>query len=329
MGTEELLPVEFNGCGIVSAVRVSGYKAGGIWHAPCPKCGGKDRVFLIERSKFTGLPLAQCRQCGTLPTGYRWTFGKKEDKLALTDEEKAYFAEQRRKAAAEQELAAKTAQAKFASDRPWLPYVGGERVYWKSIGIPDEWQDEWQLGYCPERRYSHEGEIYCSPAYTIPKFAFGGAPVNLDYRLTKPEPGAGKYRPQGGLPPAAFINFPQRKKLSDEVFVLEGSKKAMVCSMFLHANVGYQYQQVFIGIPSQNSWADVPEMLGDCGRVWYLPDPDAITSGWADAFALAVGEHCRIVEFPEKPDDMITEHGVSWESWAQAFRYARPGRFRG
>lgn len=226
------------------------------------------------------------------------------------------------------ERAAQTAEVKAKAERTlaliekerrWMSYHDNldeaARSWWISQGIEPEWQDWWKLGYVAERGFEHNDEVFTRPAFTIPKFDLGWHFTNIDYRIVNPPENVGKYRPIAGLPAAFFLSRPDMKQFSDEVFIVEGSKKAMVLGLrkgLLHNTV--------IGIPGKSAWAGVEERVKPCGRVWIILDPDAIE--WAHKLGRAIGSAARIVELPTKIDDAILHYGLSWPRFQGALRQA-------
>lgn len=182
----------------------------------------------------------------------------------------------------------------------WKKYHGAmddnNREWWRKAGIPDEWQDFWCLGYTPERTFKHEGVVYNRPAYTIPKMEMGWKIRNVDYRLVDPPLGVGKYRPEYGLPAAAFISRPDLSNghSPDLVIVTEGSKKAMVTSLHLDG------MQVY-GVPAARSWAGVDQRLKDGPDVIVVLDPDAEKA--ARKLTKTIGRRARYLHLPTKIDD--------------------------
>jgi len=322
MPREELLPDVFLNSGITTAIRAGR----GIWHAPCPVCGGTDRAFVLMNSRVTKGPYAQCRYRG-VSCSYAWWHGKGEKRNeAITDEMRAHYAAERAKQQAEDEAAEATAMERFRSSRKWVDcWKNPDRTYWQGLKIDPQWQDFWRLGFDPQKRYQYCGTTHQSSANTIPKFGLDRMPVNMDWRLNDPvDAMVNRYRPVANLPAATWYSRPDLTEF-DELWVFEGAKKAMVSFLFYATHSGNRDVQ-FAGIPSQNSWAGIDDVAENCGRVWVVPDPDAIVSGWADALALAIGDHARLIEMPEKPDDLILDYGMTYAEWKSMFELARTGR---
>jgi hypothetical protein len=286
----------------------------------CPKCGGAvhedgsfpDRFRIFLKGKLR----AWCRRCGYI------CFPDSETGHAYRPDPALMRAWQ-----IEREQAAETARMRaqatldvLSRERKWMDYHNNmddsARALWKDAGIPVSWQDFWQLGYLSERQFEYGGELLTRAALTIPKFDFGFSLRNIDYRLIDPPAGVGKYRPLQDVPAAAYLSTPNESAWRDEVFVVEGSKKAMVTAIW----TGPDLRQV-VGLPSCNSWAGMDIALRNCGRVWVILDPDA--TAWANKFALSVGKNARVVELPHKVDDAILKYGLSPDRFASLLRQAR------
>ena len=140
----------------------------------------------------------------------------------------------------------------------------------------------------------------------------------MDYRLLNYPEGAGKYRPEKDLPAAPFLSRPDAHSLTDEVVIVEGSKKAMVTTIRSGMNIDTVHTY---GIPSKNSWAHIDRRVKDCGRVWIVPDPDGVA--WGYKLAAAIGKDARVVELPFKPDDGFLHYGLDDRTWQNALRCAR------
>lgn len=308
------VPPELSVLGLdVSRFRMFGNEA----HGPCPRCGGSDR-FVI----FVDRPWPHwnwwCRQCHP-QTGWA-------DELApaITKEiDESFRLEiERRKSLREEHERVERQRVleRFTTVQLWeeLHRRMTEENYrwWEGQGIPREWADYWRFGFEPKKTFNLNGELFTCPAYTLPKFDYGKKFVNMDYRLIGAPDCAGKYRMIKDLPAAAFVSNPGKKENDDEMFVVEGSKKAAVVSI---RGRDKSFLQV-IGVPSCNSWAGWEERLKKCGRVWIIFDPDAME--WAHKFGKAIGNHARIVELPVKPDDALIRFKMTKDMFAMSLRQA-------
>lgn len=317
--TQHTPPAEFAQLGLFG--NFISLRGGREWHGPCPFCpggGGVDRFRIHTDKPFPKWNWA-CRKCGK--TG--WADQLNTSLKQQLDPARLEFI---RQAEAERAAARKAEILKaiegFTVSEVWEALhermTQENYAWWEKQGIPPAWADFWKLGYTDHKTFEHDGAFFTSPAYTIPKFDLTWKPTNMDYRLLEPPLGVGKYRPANGLPAAAFYSRPDKSALDDEVYIVEGSKKAMVVS--ISQDPTREAVQV-IGVPSKNSWAGVEERVKDCGRVWVILDPDG--QDWARKLAKGIGKNARVVELPTKPDDAFTQHGMQAHEWRGYLRYAR------
>lgn len=286
-------PVEFSQLGLqADKFKVSDKKS---WRGPCPQCGGTRRYVIFTDHEF---PLWNgfCDECGRVDKFWQ---GRKP-----IDPARALQIAKEAEAQREAEIKARAARlAEFSTSELWQELHrrldSQHREWWRTQGVPDEWQDYYQLGFKPQHTAEHDGERMTFPAYSIPKFGFDWQLRNIDYRLIGAPHEWGKYRPQAGLAPAPFLSDPDLDDFPGEVHIVEGSKKAMVCRIYMG------HPLFMIGVPSCNSWAGIVEMLQhvrDC-RVWIMLDPDA--EKWALRMAQAIGKNARAIFLPDKPDDLV------------------------
>src|SRR3990167_2656226 len=287
------VPVEFLALGLDGVKFYE--KRHNEYHGSCPFCGGEDRFRIHTDRPFPHWNW-ECRKCGR--KGWADQLNPRL-KAQLTPETMAEYVRKNQ----ESEVARKMAQARlldrYRKSRVWEKYHTAmkdkHRAWWSSQGIPDEWQDFWQLGWTPFALH----RTINRQAYTIPKFGFGGVPTNCDYRIIDPPPLFGKYRPIKGLPVAPFISNPNMLDWN-EVYIVEGSKKAMVLACH---NIVPESSLV-IGIPSCNSWAGIEKMAQKWEvTIWIMLDPGA--EEWAYHLSRRLGPPAIVVTLPEKTDDMV------------------------
>jgi len=310
-------------------------KHSGKYHiGPCPFCGGRDRFQLRTEGDTTKWYCRGCGQdryhdaidyvCRYNGVDFRgavdlMTGGRTED--FRTDPERLSEIERKRQERAERESAERARRLSEFSDR-WISEEYHSRMadknyrWWERQGIPRSGANFWRLGYVPEKRYHYDGQLLTSPAYVIPKYDFGWNLRNVDYRLTDPAEGAGKYRPEHGLPASLFLSRPDLDKFPDEVILVEGSKKAMVTTVNSSER---DNPPMVIGVPGKSSWCGVADRLKDTGRVWVIMDPDARKE--ARRLARMIGEAARIVTLPVKIDDGFTRYGLTWGGLRRAMRH--------
>jgi hypothetical protein len=266
---------------------------------PCPKCGGTRRllVFIDNPLPFWNYVCDLCgfkgRQLEGVPVeevGMRIPGTRERPDYSVAIEALNASAEW-----IDYHLALKE------ENREWL----------RGRGIPDEYQNRWTLGYVERKPFLHGGKIYHSPAYSIPKVGHDLVLRNIDYRLTNPVEGAGKYRGETGLPPAVFIANPGHIELN-RAFIVEGAFKAMVLFIYLQEN-GWSDTQV-IGLPGISSplWK---EHIWEYAESFVMLDPDFPER--TKAIARETGS--RPVYLPVKVDDAILA-GMSWSSFEAVIR---------
>lgn len=306
-------PTEFASLGLYG--EFSGFRNGREWHGPCPWCQGNDRFVIHTEKPFPDWNW-WCRVCGKKG----WAHDLNPAFRQALDPERLKFLH-------EAEAARKQAQAetrekaiqKFTTQELWEELhrrLHKEHyAWWEREGIPYLWVDFWKMGYTAEKSFEFDGQFLTRAAYTIPKFDYAWKPVNIDFRLIDPPAGAGKYRGLSDLPPAPFISRPDLHGLTDEVFIVEGSKKAAVLA------VHYDKEKQMLGVPSCNSWAGVEDRVKDCGRVWIIFDPDA--PSWAEKLAIEIGANARLVQLPVKPDDAFIKYGMTAPTFESYLRAAR------
>lgn len=302
-------PIEFDTIGLARNKFIR--KGQNQYSGPCPFCmAGIDRFCI-----FTDHPFPHwnwfCRKCGRSGWADQLNPRLREE---LTPELRAEYARKNQESDIARKNAQATALARYQKSRIWEKYYRNlteeHRAWWRSQGIPDKWQDFWQLGYAPNVALHR---TINRPAYTIPKFGFGGVPTNLDYRIIDPPPEMGKYRPIKGLPIAPFISLPNcdMEKIGRDLYIVEGSKKAMVltCQKIVPSDSRYPYHYgcpMVIGVPACNSWGGVErdvDVKSSWDNVWVMLDPGA--EEWAHRLATAIGKLAIVVELPDKPDDMV------------------------
>lgn len=174
-----------------------------------------------------------------------------------------------------------------------------DREWWRSQGIPDDWQDFWNLGVISNKTIYNKklDKTLTCKAYSIPKFDLGWKLVNIDYRIYDPPLGWGKYRPEPGIPPAPFLSRPDLERLDNDglAIAMEGSKKAAVACIHLD---GIQ----IIGLPSCSSWAGMEERLKEAKHVLLVLDPDAEKAASKLLTTIGTGHVIRVT-LPTKIDD--------------------------
>ena len=292
------------------------------WRGPCPRCGGSRR-FLV----FTDRPWpswnTQCDLCGLTAWADQLNGALRQP---VPDELRREWAQERERERRIRDEERRRRLDEFTAAELWDAYhrkLGEtQRRWWDAAGIPADWQEFYRVGYVPERTFSHAGQPFVSSAYTIPIFEAGHdsmqgwQPVNMQYRLTTPPDGAGKYRQEPGLPAAAFVARPDWDwtGFDGRVLVVEGAKKAAVA----HIHITSELQA--IGVPGARSWAGVPDLVREAERVYVCLDPDAQQA--ALDLTREIGPNARRVVLPGKPDDLVLQHGMTARDFARYLKQA-------
>lgn len=172
------------------------------------------------------------------------------------------------------------------------------RQLWRKRGLPDDWQDYWQLGFCPKFTILHDGVNYNTPTLTIPVLDELDQLVNVRHRLLSPPVPNDKYRPERpGLAAAPFIAYRTAGYDADRILVVEGEIKAAVTFSTIYRDT--ERLQV-IGIPGKNAYRSIVDKLRG-HEVYICFDPDA--DAQAEQAAREVGG--KVMTIPMKIDDAI------------------------
>lgn len=286
------------------------------WAGECPRCGGSDRFHVHAIRPFPSW-LWMCRVCSP---EWRWLDELNPSlKRPLTDEQKREFAEER--ARLEQARAAELDKRvhEFTAAEIWAAAYrrmnADNREWWRSRGVPDEWQNYLQLGYIADKTIYAGDNFYHTPAYTIPYLRQQKAPpVTMQYRLVDPPDPKDKYRFESGLPAAWYMA--RLQPLADEVVICEGAIKSIVTAVY----GGLREDVSILAVPGKTSWAGIVEHVKPCGRVWVVLDPDGEQP--AANLCRKIGPAARLVTIPEKIDDAILA-GMTPDDLKVFFRYAR------
>lgn len=306
-------------------------------YGPCPFCcAGEDR-FRVIGSGRGGKQTFFCRKCQA--SGDVFSYVALREKITLHGPDKKQNFEalervarmidagytpvvspeelEKRRASAELQAAriAADRQAqldKFTAEELWEAYARKmderQKRWWAAQGIPESWQGYWVLGWTPRAPLAGNPE-----AYTIPFFGDGWAAINMQYRLAHAE-GANKYR-WGGLGYSSFFMAHPALGLTDECYICEGAKKAMVLALTRSDET-----QVY-AVPSRADYADIAKAVKGAGRQWIILDPDATEH--ARKLAQQIGPSARVVTLPKKIDDAILGGMTMWDL-RQIQRAARP-----
>lgn len=211
--------------------------------------------------------------------------------------------------------------SELRSTQRWLEYHAHlddnhaeARGLWTKRGVPEYWQEYWQLGYNPLFGiYTKQGQWH-TPTLTIPIYGDRHEVMSIRHRLLNPPSPTDKYRPErSGLKALPFICDLEKGYDFERVLVVEGEIKAMVAYQCLDSD---QWQ--VMGIQGKNSFGNAMDKLA--GKdVWILYDPDADEQAREDAKKI----HARAIFLKEKIDDAILGGYVDTPGLRRLIRYAR------
>jgi hypothetical protein len=194
------------------------------------------------------------------------------------------------------------------------------RAIWRKDGIPNEFQDYWQLGYHAE----YTGADFTSPALTIPYFGPNWQAQTIQYRLLQPPAPSEKYRFQAGLKASIWMADPDTP-LTGPVLLCEGMKKAAVAYIQTAAQKLASF--TVVAIPSKMPGKDLLDLFAKADPLYILLDPDAFLADRGKLPAInrlvkMTTAPKRIVKLPVKADDFFTMYGGTP---AEFMRYVNMG----
>ena len=302
------------------------YAGSGEWSAACPQCGewghvGNDAPdrFRLFAADSKGNARGWCRRCGH----FEWadegsdTVGPSPEAIAAAEAERTRLA--KLELLRQQEKIKAIEEAAYW--KAWHDSMTAEqRRLWHQQGIIDYFIDYYDLGYTTHHTYYHDGEQLLSPAMTIPHYGEDWHLTNIQYRLTDPAPGAGKYRQTAGLPAAMFRVEPEQP-LTGATLIVEGAKKAIVAYTHLGTKP-LGVPMTVVGLPSKSPSGEMVEQLADAEPIYLGLDPDTYQDGSAQRVGRKLGNRVRYVHFPAKPDDLIVEYGLQGSDLKKYLRRA-------
>ena len=288
------------------------YKGNGEWHSACPVCGeqghnpnsGQPDRFHMHAPDGKGNARGKCRRCGY----FGWADDNK--KMEIPSPERIKQEQELRREYERQEQLRLTAKIKqLQVEAVWKYFHDSmkepQRLMWRDAGIPDEFQDYWQLGFAPK----YKGRGFISPALSIPYFDVGWQATNIQYRLISPPKPNDKYRFSYGLKPGLWLTDPDNEP-SGPTILVEGMKKAAVLFIELVAKGNQDF--TVVAVPSKMPGKGLIARLKDCDPVYVTLDPDAYTDGQSiKRVGQMLGSRARFVRLPAKPDDLFTKYGFT------------------
>lgn len=310
-------------------------KIGSEWYAACPRCGdtGHDwsnprdlpNRFHMHSQDHLGPARGKCRQCGY----FEWARDIDRGPLTVDEIRQREQASIEAKKQERKEYEEKLAQ--FRREKPWKVHhealtPRGRRM-WRGEGVPDSLQDRLMLGEGEKEFYDKEGNLLTGHALTIPHFETGWKPMQVQYRLTRPPKGCGKYRWWGsGLGASVYLADPD-EGVTGDVLLCEGAKKAIVSYLELVLK-GDQRNLTVVAVASKTPSQRNLNRLRDASLVYVCFDPDAFDVDVGDETAIErvtrmLGPaRVRVVSLPDKIDDLINS-GATWQDIMPFLKRAR------
>lgn len=294
------------------------------WSCSCPECGGDvhpsgewpDRCRLFADDH----PTLFCRRCGLV--AYPDQYGDKSYTPPSLQEierfrQERIAAEEARKRSAERALALLQDQHLWERYYEQAGAIG--RTYWRNRGIPDCFQDLWQLGYIQDREFYVDSAPYYTDTATIPIFAQGWTITNIKHRLIHPpREGKDKYRYElSGQVAPAFLCDPDAD-LTGHVIAIEGEIKAAVTFARLDDS-----NTTIMGLPGVTPPSGVVSQLSQAERVTLVTDPGSQAETWRLCKQIGL-PRVRVLIPPAKIDDMILAAHFDRRDVASLLRQAKP-----
>lgn len=179
------------------------------------------------------------------------------------------------------------------------------RQLWRERGVPDDWQNYWQLGYSSGFQVATKDGRWITPTLTIPIFGLGWEVLTIRHRLLNPPTPNDKYRPERpGLSAHPFLGDPDRGLDHNRILVVEGEIKGMVSYLTLDdPNI-----QV-IGIPGKSWFPHIADQLkGHDVTICFDPDADR------EALLAAKSIGGKVIRIAIKVDDAINTGAINQKS---------------
>jgi hypothetical protein len=304
---------------------------------PCPRCGGTDRFRVnVDKGWF-------CRQCYAERNWYdqidfrAWLFGETwgqavqhlvgrrpidPEALAKIQHERE---ERERQQVADELAARQIARARLNDSRLWETYHANlddhSRALWRARGLRDDWQDYYQVGYCPSREWVSGDNRFTSDSLTIPYLQYAAPAqftcISLKHRLLATDAPGGKYRPEfAGLGNQLYTPW-YEQPIGENVLIVEGEIKAMVTFSNLWRGADLEDAApnlTTIGIAGMNAKTSLLSALDKAEKIYICLDPDARKQA-ADLARSMGADRCKVIHLPEKVDDLFVMGALTTNSF--------------
>lgn len=220
----------------------------------------------------------------------------------------------------EQIRRAQDALTDLRSAQAWVAYhdelEGNEnaRRLWRERGVPDDWQNYWQLGYSAGFPVATKDGRWITPTLTIPIFGAGWEVLTIRHRLLNPPTPNDKYRPERpGLSAHPFLGDPDRGLDHHRILVVEGEIKGMVAYLTLD-----DPDIQVIGIPGKSWFPHIADQLkGHDVTICFDPDADQ------EALGAAKSVGGKVVRIAMKVDDAINAGAIDQKLLMSLLAWAR------
>jgi hypothetical protein len=311
-------PSEFSVIGLCGEFRKFGAHE---WHGPCPLCrGGDDRFVIFTDRQFPSWTWF-CRKCHP-ESGWIDELNPRL-KEPLSPEKAMQYAREREESLKREIARAEDALKELQTTQLWIKYhaqlTEDARWLWEERGVPMVFQEIWGLGYDPDRLLFAHGTEFRTPTLTIPIVEpVTKNVINIRHRLLRPLIPNDKYRPEkSGLPAPLFVADTDLP-IANRTMIVEGEIKSMVS--YITAD---DPELQVVGIPGKNMPEWMYKKFAEADPIYLCFDPDASREARASAARLGLSR-CRLIELPDKIDDLILRHrlGKDWmrRTLAQAVR---------
>lgn len=229
----------------------------------------------------------------------------------------------------------KTALMKLHAAKKWKLYHDNlterTREIWRQRGIPDVWQDIWELGFRKNFQYKVKNGFALSDTISIPVKSAKREVLTIRHRLLNPFDRQ-KYRPdEEGLGSFPFLCNTDIER-AENLIIVEGEIKSQ--------NVFIKYDDPnfqVVGVPSKSMMNDT--IRKSKGRnLFVIPDPDALKLkaeykdiAHRERAIKAIAETREALKFagarvfvpPMKIDDWILSEGITSREFRMMLRQAR------
>lgn len=202
----------------------------------------------------------------------------------------------------------KEAVARIIADKEWQAYhdgmTAGDRQRWTAMGIPESFQDLWQLGYT-------------NGTLTIPHFSPGWQLSNIEYMPV----GSDELQRQVDVP-SCWLSYPDEEPTGN-VILFPQTVDAAVCYVSMVGTAGYELSMA--SMPGFETTSEGISQFDGCSSVTVVVDP---SSKQAAATLLPVakrvlGNKVRVTDLPDRAQRLVQLYGYRPETMMNYVNQAR------